>query len=131
MTNAKYLGIWMDNASANLIEYTSSPMESKTIESEFTSEVKQESIGKSENLMHNKEQHQQAAYYKKLGEVILHYNEVVLFGPTHAKMELYNILKADHKFANIKIAIKQTDKMTVNEEHAFVRDYFLKQNLAL
>jgi hypothetical protein len=124
MTTAKSLGIWMDHSSAHLIEFTTDPMETKTIESKFTHEEKEESLSKSESLMHNKEQQQQAGFYKKLGAVILQYESVLLFGPTDAKTELLNILTADHRFENIKILVKQTDKMTENQEHAFVRTHF-------
>ena len=124
MTTAKNLGIWMDHSSANLMELTIDPIETKTIESKFTHQAKEQSQSKSENLMHNKEQHQQSEYYKKLGEVIKNYEEVILFGPTDAKVELFNTLKADHHFEKIKIEIKQTDKMTENQQHAFVREYF-------
>ena len=124
MTTAKNLGIWMDHSSANLMELTIDPIETKTIESKFTHQAKEQSLSKSENLMHNKEQHQQSEYYKKLGEVIKNYEEVILFGPTDAKVELFNTLKADHHFEKIKIEIKQTDKMTENQQHAFVREYF-------
>ena len=36
MTKLKYLGIWMDHASAHLMEINTDPIESKTIESKFT-----------------------------------------------------------------------------------------------
>ncbi|MEI9810489.1 MAG: hypothetical protein WDO16_22915 [Bacteroidota bacterium] len=124
MLAVKNLGICMDHASAHLIEFTTEPMETKTIDSAFTYNEKEHSLGKSEHLMHNKEQHQQSEYYKHLGEVIRHYNDVVLFGPTSAKMELHNLLKADHRFENITIGVKQTDKLTENQQHAFVRKYF-------
>src|ERR1035437_5359123 len=126
MTAAKNLGIWMDHSSAHLMEFTTDPIETKTIESKFTHQVKENSLGKSENLMHNKEQHQQSEYYKKLGEIIKNYEEVILFGPTDAKVELLNVLRADHRFAKTKIEIKQADKMTENQQHAFVRDHFAK-----
>ena len=126
MDTAKNLGIWMDHSSANLMEFTTDPIETKTIESKFTHEAKEQSLGKSENLMHNKEQHQQSEYYRKLGEIIRNYEEVILFGPTDAKLELFNILRADHLFEKIKIEIKQTDKMTQSQQHAFVREYFSK-----
>jgi len=74
--------------------------------------------------VHIKEQHQESSYYKKLSDNIINYQEVVLFGPTEAKTELLNLLKADHLFENIKIAVKQSDKMTTNQMHAFVRSYF-------
>ncbi len=127
MKTKKYIGIWMDHATAHLMEFTSDPIETKTIESKFTHQVKEESLRKSENIMHNKEQHQQSEYYKKLGEVIKNYDGVILFGPTNAKDELYNILKADHNFEKIKIEVKQADKMTENQQHAIVREYFLSE----
>jgi hypothetical protein len=127
MTGAKNLGIWMDHSSAHLMEFTTDPIETKTIDSKFTHATKEQSIGKSEHLMHNKEQHQQSDYYKKLGETIKNYDEVILFGPTNAKVELFNILRADHLFEKIKIEVKQADKMTENQQHAFVKEHFSRQ----
>lgn len=124
MTTAKNLGIWMDHSIANLMEFTTDPIKTKTIGSKFTHEEKEHSLSKSENLMHNKEQHQQSEYYKKLGEVIKNYEEVILFGPTDAKVELLNVLRADHRFEKTKIEVKQTDKMTENQQHAFVKEHF-------
>lgn len=124
MTNAKKLGIWMDHSRAHLMEFTSTPITTKIIESDFTHEDKEKSLGRSENQMHNREQHQQAEYYKKLGGVIRHYEEVIIFGPTDAKVELLNTLTNDHNFTNVKIKIQQADKMTENQQHAYVKKYF-------
>jgi len=124
MTTAKNLGIWMDHSSAHLTEFTTDPIETTIIESKFTHDAKEFSLSKSENGMHNKEQHQLAEYYKRLGETIIRYEAVILFGPTSAKTELLNILKADHRFAKTKIEVKQTDKMTSNQQHAFVKQHF-------
>jgi hypothetical protein len=129
MTTARNLGIWMDHSNAHLMEYTIDPIETKTIASKFTHEAKEQGLEKSEKLMHNKEQHQQLEYYKKLAEAIMNYEEVILFGPTDAKLELFNLLKADHRYAKIKIVTRQADKMTENQQHAFVRDHFLKHSL--
>jgi len=118
------LGIWMDHASANLIEFKPEPMITDTISSKFTHTEKEQSLNKSENLMHHKEQHQQSEYYKELATIIRNYSEVVLFGPTDAKVELYNLIKKDHLFKDIKIEIKQTDKMTDKEQHSFVKEHF-------
>lgn len=126
MSTAKNLGIWMDHSSAHLMEFTTDPIETKTLDSKFTHEAKEQGFGKSENLMHNKEQHQQSEYYKKLGEIIKNYEEVILFGPTNVKAELFNILRANHLFEKIKITVIQADKMTENQEHAFVKEHFSK-----
>ncbi len=124
MTTTKNLGIWMDHSNAHLMELTAGPIETIIVASQFTHETKEDSLDKGEHLMHNKEQHQQSAYYKKLGEAIKNYEEVILFGPTSAKVELFNLLRADHLFEKIKIEVKQADKMTENQQHAFVREYF-------
>ena len=124
----KKLGIWMDHSSAHLSEYSTEPIVTILITSNFTHQDKEISVGKGENLMHNKEQHRQSEYYKKIGEVIKKYDEVILFGPTDAKVELFNTLKTDHLFANIKIELKQTDKMSEYQQHVFIRDYFNKSD---
>lgn len=116
----------MDHANANLMEFTTDPIETKTITSQFTHEVKVLSIHKGENRMHNKEQHQQAEYYDKLGEIIKKYEEIVLFGPTDAKVELFNHLVKEHHLGKVKIKIEHADKMTDNQQHAFVKKYFSK-----
>lgn len=122
--SAKKLGIWMDHERAHLTEFTIDPMISKTITSEFTKEAKEESLTSGENHMHVKEQHQQSEYYKKLAEVIKQYKEVLLFGPTNAKAELFNTLSKNHLFRDINIKVEQTDKMTENQMHAFVKKHF-------
>jgi hypothetical protein len=131
MSNAKCLGIWMDHSNAHLIEFTEEPTEIKTVSSKFTRQEKEECIGKSEQVMHNKEQHEEHDYYKKIGDVIRNYEDVLLFGPTQAKLELLNLLRADHHFTNIKIEIQQADKMTDNQQHAFVKAHFSKHHFRL
>src|SRR6187551_2179283 len=127
MSKKSKLGIWMDHAVAHVMEFTVDPIVTKVIQSKFTREQRENSLGKSENLMHNKEQHQQNEFYKKLAELIKQAGEVVLFGPTNAKTELFNLLSKDLHFEKIKIAVKEADKMTENQEHAFVKNYFSKR----
>ncbi len=124
MTTAKYLGIWMDHSLANLMEFSVEEIETKIIMSQFTHQEKEQILDKGERHMHNKEQHEQAGYYKQLADVMKNYEEVLLFGPTEAKTELYNTIKDTPLFAKIKIDIKKTDKMTENQQHAYVRDFF-------
>ena len=124
MTTKKQIGIWMDHSVAHLMELTNDVITTNTIASEFTHEVKEDSLNKSENLMHNKEQHLQHSFYKKIGEAIKNHDRVVLFGPTDAKNELSNFLKEDRHFENIEIDVEDADKMTENQQHAFVKAHF-------
>lgn len=124
MKTERKLGVWMDHSIAHLMEFTTEPFEIETIESEFNHEDKEESLTKGESLMHNKEQHSQLKYFKKLSHEIQNFHHVVLFGPTTAKQELFNLLSKDHNFMKTNIEVKDTDKMTPKQQEAFVREYF-------
>lgn len=115
------VGIWMDHSTANLIDINAN---NNTINSEFTFDTKEEALSRSESLMHNKRQQLHEAYYKEIADVILKYDNVLLFGPTNAKTELHNYLKKDLHFKDVKIDIESADKMTDNEKDAFVRNHF-------
>lgn len=110
MTTVKKLGIWMDYSKAHLMA--------------FSPTIIQTDLIASQTLQHE-ESHQQVIYLKKIGEIILNYEEVILFGSTDAKLDLLYIIINDYRFANVKIQIKQTSLMTENQKHCFVRDYFL------
>src|SRR5450830_270500 len=125
MKSKKLLGIWMDHSFAHLTELTNDTIVTETIESKPKLQVKEEDLYyKDESHMLNKEQNKLSAYYKKLSDVILDYDEVILFGPTDAKNELLNIIKNDHLFDKIKIEAKSADKMTENQQHIFIKEYF-------
>jgi hypothetical protein len=115
----------MDHANAHLMEY-GDPIVTKIISSESTHEEKEFTLQKGESFMQRKNQQQEAAYYKAIAESIKGYDEVLIFGPTNARVELINILKADLHFVKIKIETKASDKKTENQEQAFVRDHFSK-----
>ncbi len=83
-----------------------------------------ENLRMDESLMHNKEQNQYTDFYKKLSYVINGYSEVLLFGPTDAKSELFNVLKNNRQFEKVKISVQPADNMTENQQKAFVKKYF-------
>ena len=124
MKNSKNLGIWMDHSVAHLMALTGETIETTIIKSDFSHEEKEGTLNKSEHVMHNKENQHQAEFYKNISQIIKNYDDVLLFGPTKAKNELLNILEEDNLFASIKLALKSAEKMTENQEHAFVKEYF-------
>jgi hypothetical protein len=123
----KRLGIYLNYQQAHLIEFTNNPLETKTIECDFTHEEKLETLNKGEKAMHHKEQREQLAYFKKLGDAIKQYNEVLLFGPTKAKNELHNLLAHDTHFNKIDITIAITDELTLKEQQDLVMQYYSKK----
>ena len=126
MKTAKKLGIWLDHASAHLMEFTPDPISTKTIASKFTPAVRELIMRKGEDHMHSKEQALQSDYYHQLGDVIKEYNDVVIFGPTDAKVELYNSLFEDQQLKHITIKMQPAKKMTEKQQHAYVKNYFAK-----
>jgi hypothetical protein len=115
MKDIKQLGIWMDHSNAFLLEMVNDTIETNSVISELSDPEAEFNFYKGEKLVHKKEQHLQLSYYKKLGEIIKKYQEVVLFGPTDAKNELLNLLKTDHLFEDIKIEVINSGKMTESQ----------------
>jgi len=124
MKNIKQLGIWMDHSNAYLMELTNDVIVTSRVALESTNNDTEFNFYKGEKLIHKKEQHLQLSYYRKIGEVIKKYQDVVLFGPTDAKNELINLVKTDHLFEDIKIEVKNADKMTEDQMQTFIREYF-------
>jgi len=124
MKKIKQLGVWMDHSKAMLIELYDHKLISREIVLK-ASPLEKDNVDTHEVQVHSKEQsHNQSVFFKEISDTIREYQHVLLFGPTDAKNELFNLLKADHNFENTKIELKTTDKMTVIEKQEFVIEYF-------
>lgn len=119
MQNSKKLAVYLDHSHATLFNYGISAIEFRTIESEFNPQN-----NKGEHQVHNKEQHLLHKYYENIGNAILDFNQVLLFGPTDAKTELFNYLSDIPKFGKIDVKVKTADKLSENQKLAFVDNYF-------
>ena len=64
------------------------------------------------------------AFYKNIADEILKYDNILLFGPTNAKVELHNYLDKDLHFKDKKIMVESSDKLTENEKDAFMKVHF-------
>ncbi|MFH6991657.1 hypothetical protein [Flavobacterium sp. FlaQc-48] len=128
MKTIHQLGIYLDHASANLIDFTDTDKENQTIISEFDIQDKHETLQRSESEMHHKEQDKQRAYFKKIATLAIGYNELILFGPTTAKTELLHFLQKDNSFGKIKIDTENTAKMNLQEQEFFVWGHFKKSD---
>jgi len=125
MKSKKLLGIWMDHSVAHCSELINNTFITKSIESTPISLVNKEDLYyKDDSERLNKEQDKLSVYYSKLSDIILKQDKVVIFGPTDAKSELLNLIKKDHLFDKITIEAKAADKMSENQQHEFIKDYF-------
>ena len=118
----------MDHSIAYLMEFTTSAFEIKTIESRFSEQKKLLTLSKNDSLMYRKVQQKLFKYYKKISEVIIDYKKVILFGPSTAKVELFDFLAEDEQFIKIKFEIQNTDIMTRDQKNSFVMNKFFSKS---
>ena len=128
------VGIFMDHHEARIIDARTKA--SRTIHSKYESRLRekgQSAVGtqlgdyrstNNEATEHHQEQHDTKAYYKAIGEAILPYDEIYLFGPTSAKEEFQNFLLEDPHFREKIIRVEGADYITLNQQNAQVRDHF-------
>lgn len=96
----------MDHSIAYLMEFTSLYFEIQTIELKLTNQQKNLGLVEDESLIKSIEKKQLSDYYKKIGETVKNYKRVILFGPSDAKVELFDFLSEDERFLKIKFEIK-------------------------
>jgi ribonucleotide monophosphatase NagD (HAD superfamily) len=123
----KKISVYLNYLTAHIIDFANISLEIKTFSSGFTHEEKMQTLSKAEITMHHKEQTVNAAYFKTLLNELKNYNEILLFGPTKAKDELHNILKAEHHFNDVDIVVLKTDDMSEHEQERFVMNYFSRK----
>ena len=127
MKSLKRLGIWIDHLTANIMELSNDKVITVTLDSTPAFPDQIQNLRLDERLMHNKENNEQSDFYEKLSYIIKNYDEVLLFGPTEAKTELFNLLKDNRRFEKIKISVEPTDKITENQQHAFLKNFYSKK----
>lgn len=124
MKTTKQLGVWMDYSTAYVMELKGDSITTTVVESEFTWEEKQRSFSRNEGFMHKKERQLNTNYYKKITDLIKGFDEVLLFGPSDAKTELFNLLTEDPEFKKVKLNVETAHKMRENQREAFLKKYF-------
>ena len=96
MKTKKQLGIWMDHSIAYLLELSNGEITTKTLKSAPAFPERVPNLQSNESLMNKREQYEISEFFKNISAVIKDYDEVLLFGPTDAKTELFNNLNLVH-----------------------------------
>ena len=127
MIITKNIGIWMNHSIAYIMEFTAGLITTITVESNPDYKLDDKlCFADNNSLSLYKEHYIQTAYYKKLEESISDCSEVILFGPTNAKVKLYNLLRIDKRFAKTNIEVTQAQEMNQSEQLDFVTKHFSK-----
>ena len=123
METSKKIGIWMDYSMAYLMEFSSNPFEIKTVEStsfDTTTTYPTSTL----SILLEKRKRLLYSYYNKIAREINNYDRIILFGPSNAKIELFDVLSEDERFLKTTIEITNTDQMNPAEQHQFIKNYF-------
>jgi stalled ribosome rescue protein Dom34 len=123
MVAKKKLGIWMDYSYAHIMEFTLNPFEIITVESTSFPSEKRYPIDTIATLLETRKR-LLFTYYNKIANEILNYNRIILFGPSNAKVEFFDVLSEDERFLKTKVELTNTDDMTRSEQHDFIKEYF-------
>lgn len=129
------IAVWMNYQKADFITHEPLNEHIQTIYSEHDKMPREDGQGadgtrwdkhSSSNEYHKnlKEAEQLKRYYDTLTKLLSGYDEILLFGPTKAKVELKNHLEENKAFAGKEIFVESADNMTDNQKLAFVRDFF-------
>ncbi|MFV8366221.1 hypothetical protein [Flavobacterium sp. XS1P27] len=124
MENTNQIAIWMDYSVAYLMEFKTKPFEIQIIACDFTVDKKKRNPYRKETT--NSDIKRKYKYYNQIGNAIINYDKIILFGPSEAKIDFFDTLSEDERFYKLKVEIKETDKMNVNQRHAFINKYFVQ-----
>ncbi|HWB62451.1 MAG TPA: hypothetical protein VG603_02995 [Chitinophagales bacterium] len=130
------IGLWLDHAQAHFIDLSKAPASFETVYS--NKETQQRFNGEhatgtllgnnrstnSEHHLHNRQHEIMEAWYKLLINRLKEYDDIYLFGPTLAKDELYNRLKADKHFSEKTLNVEPAGHMTEKQMVAQVKHFF-------
>jgi hypothetical protein len=135
-TESKKVGVWMDHSKACFVDLNPNPTmagityseaeEQERINGESSEGVRlgNNRFTNNEHHRHNRKTDLMQKYFKNISTRLRDYDDILLFGSSKAKEELFNLLKSDRHFAEKKINLKTSTHLTENQMLAEVRQFF-------
>ena len=122
MKSRRTLSIWMDHTIAYLYEYKNNTVVTTTIVSTIRHDLGDlYSINESNGSLSPMPK-PFSVFFQEISDVIIGYEDVILFGPTGSKNELFNHLLHNHRFDRINMAIQQMEQMEDPDREAFLME---------
>ena len=119
----QFAGVWLDNRYATII---SSSLETTLGEYGILNKVQASvsQVGGNEHSMSNAKKTEQQKYFKALSQLLVPFDEILLFGPGQAQEQFQHHLQDEVEFRNKRIMIHSSDQLTDPQRIAKVRDFF-------
>lgn len=118
----QHVGIWLDNHKAIIISNDSDGSEDYSISNQV--KATEHHGGGSEHSMNNSKQADNIKFFKSVSNLLMDYDEILLFGPGKSQEQFQNHLHNDPQFKSKKITIDTAGQLTDPQMIAQVRDFF-------
>jgi len=118
----QYAGVWLDNDKAMIITKTLENESDYTIQDRI--KAKETHGGGSEHSMNNAKQSETLKYCKSVSNLLLNYDEILVFGPGKSQEQFQNHLQEDGQFKSKQITIDSAEQLTDPQMIAKVRVFF-------
>ena len=120
-TQKQFAGVWLDNQQAVIIADNVSDGEYSILDKVQSAGTQS---GGSEHSMNNAKKGEHLKYFKALSNLLIRYDEILLFGPGQSQEQFQNHLRNDVQFKSKQISIDSSDQLTDPQRIARVRDFF-------
>jgi hypothetical protein len=134
--NKKVVGVWLDHSKAHFITFNGAEASINTVESGYKrlnredgkgstdTRFRADAFSNNEDNKQNKKLVEKNKYFKDIEKAMKGFDEVFMFGPTNAKVELLNLLQENKSFKGKISKVENADKLTQNQMIARVREFF-------
>lgn len=116
-------GVWLDSQHAIIM--AGNP---ESENGEYSIQAKASSNtyhgGKGEHAKNNADQSNLQQYFKSVANLLLKYDEILLFGPGKSQEQFLNFLNEDAHFQNKQITLDSAKHLTDAQMIAKVKDFF-------
>lgn len=120
-----HAGVWLDNAKAIIITNNSdNEKEEYTIQNKVKATAGHS--GGNEHTMNNAKQTESLKYFKSVSNLLVNYDEILIFGPGKSQEQFQHHLQEDAQFKSKKITIDSAEQLTDPQMIAKVREHFKK-----
>jgi hypothetical protein len=131
----KQTGIWLDSSKAIVVTLSGTEENVKEIQSDIENRIHHDSEGdqgtfmgqhhlSQERKFDERKRHQIENYVKRIIESIRNDDELCVFGPSEIKLRLKSMIEEDKQISTRLKSVETSDKMTLNQVIAKVKDFY-------
>jgi hypothetical protein len=131
----KQTGIWLDSSKAIVVTLSGTEENVKEIQSDIENRIHHDSEGdqgtfmgqhhlSQERKFDERKRHQIENYVNRIIESIRNDDELYVFGPSEIKLRLKSMIEEDKQISTRLKSVETSDKMTLNQVIAKVKDFY-------